>query len=98
MTGAGLLETAFLVTLDFGAATLRVFVTCFFAGLVFVVDLLVTFSAFLAGALAPEVRLARDFGRADLGLGLRGLLLVAAFGAERREADRLIPFVRGLLI
>lgn len=84
------------MALGFGAATLRVFVTCFFAGLALVVDLLVTFKAFLAGALATERRLARGLGRADF--GLRGLLLAAAFGAERREADRLIPFVTGLLI
>jgi hypothetical protein len=94
----GLLATVFRVALDLEAATLRVFVTAFFAGLAFVEALLVTFNAFLAGALAPEVRFARDFGRAALGLSLRGLLLVAAFGAVRREADRLIPFVRGLLI
>lgn len=96
MTGAGLLETVFFVTLGFGATTLRVFVTCFFAGLALLVDLPVTFRAFLAGAFATELRLARDLGRADF--GLRDLVLAAAFGAERREADRLIPFVTGLLI
>jgi hypothetical protein len=98
VTRAGLLETDFLVTLVFKAAAFRVFVTCFFAGLALAVALLITLSAFFAGALAAVLRLARDFGRADFGLCLRGLLLAAAFGAERREAGRLIPFVTGLLI
>jgi hypothetical protein len=87
----------FFATLDLVvAAALRVFGTGFFSALALAVDRLVTFRAFFAGAFAPETRLARDLGRADF--GLRGLLLTAAFGADLREADRLIPFVTGLLI
>jgi hypothetical protein len=54
-----------------------------------------TFWAFFAGALAPEPRLERDFGRAAFAFSVR---LLAAFGDARREAERLIPFVTGLLI
>jgi hypothetical protein len=86
----------FFATLALGAIALRDFVTCFFAGLDLAVDRLVTFKAFLAGAFTAEVRLARDLGRADF--GLRALLLAETFGAGRREAERLIPFVTGLLI
>jgi len=94
---AGLRAGAFFATLAFEGTALRVgLVTCFFAGLALAADFPVTLKAFLAGAFTAETFLPIDFGRADL--GLRVLLLVAAFGVERRDAARLIPFVTGLLI
>jgi hypothetical protein len=94
---AGLRAGAFLATFALAATVLRaVLLTCFFAGFVFaLLVLLVTFRAFLAGAFTAET-LFEDLGRADF--GLRVLLLLVTFVAERRLDVRLIPFVTGLLI
>jgi hypothetical protein len=96
---AVLRAAAFFTGFDLEAAILRGFTTCFLTGFD-LFDLLVTratnFWAFFAGALADAMRLPSGFGRADFGLTL--LLFAVAFGAGRREAERLIPFVTGLLI
>jgi hypothetical protein len=93
---AGFLGGAFLATFALTAETFRGFATCFLLALVLLTGLLVSFWAFFAGAFDVLVLLARDLGRVDFGLTAR--LLTEVFGADRREPERLIPFVTGLLI
>lgn len=96
LTTAGLRAAVFFKALALAGTAFRGRVTCFLAGLALPVLRLATFWAFFAGAFAPEPRLARDFGLvAFVGLSVR---LLAAFGDARREAERLNPFVTGLLI
>jgi len=92
---ADFLGSTFFAILAFTAETFRGFATCFLLALA-LTGRLVTLWAFFAGAFAVVILLARDLGRADFGLSER--LLTDAFGADRREPERLIPFVTGLLI
>jgi hypothetical protein len=75
-------------------AAFRGFTTCFLTGFDLLVTRATNFWAFFAGALADATCLRS--GLADFGLTLR--LFAAAFGTGRREAERRIPFVTGLLI
>ena len=87
---------AFFADFALTVVAFRGLVTSFFADLALLVARPVAFRAFLAGAFAAANRLPSDLGGADFGLIVR--LLADAFGTDRREAERLIPFVTGLLI